>query len=106
MSLSFCLFLSLSIFGPLVFCPSLCLSFHHRPFFPGEGSLHLFICGPFTRPAELSHPALQALGTHACHGLVKKTHYEVGDKRIQKEEERPDACLLSALKGLFQRGQA
>lgn len=57
-------------------------------------------------PTEPSSPALWLLGTHACNGLVKKANYEVGGKRIQREEERPKACLLSALKDLTQRGQA
>lgn len=57
-------------------------------------------------PTEPGGPALQLMGTHACNGLVKKTNYQVGGKEIQREEERPKACLLSALKSLTQRGQA
>lgn len=46
------------------------------------------------------------MGTQAWNGWVRKTNYEVGGKGIQREEERPKACLLSALKGLTRRGQA
>lgn len=57
-------------------------------------------------PAEASIPALQLTGTHAWNGIVRKDSYQVGGERIQREEERAEACLLSALKGFTQRWQA
>lgn len=57
-------------------------------------------------PTEPSIPALQLMGTHAYNGLVRKNNYQVGGEGIHREEESPKACLLSAFKGLTQRGQA
>lgn len=52
-----CLSFFLPVSTPLVFCPSLCLSFYHLPFFPGEDSLHLLTCCPFAPQDPAARPS-------------------------------------------------
>lgn len=83
----------------------LCLFFHHLPFFPGDAfsiPAHILTLYP-TKP---SISALQLRGTHASNALVRKNNYQVRGEGIQKEEDRPKACVVSAYKGLTQTGQA